>query len=160
MTFVGPVPVSVIKQAVSWSKYNSCWDMSLCKQPSATLDANSASTTLSMIGSESNRIRRDRSRIRFSRRHFRTYRGLELRNVTDTAGHLSGKPTFTSKWPALRSREAYVRHQEPSWQHSRFPSLIRPLLLRYVAMDADMSALPLDTDVRRDLRHLFLAHVI
>jgi hypothetical protein len=48
----------------------------------------------SMIGSELNGIRRDRSRIRLSRRHFRTYRRLELRGVTDTAGHLSGKATI------------------------------------------------------------------
>ena len=38
--------------------------------------------------------RRNRSRIRLTCRHFRTYRRLELRNVTDTAVHLSGKPTI------------------------------------------------------------------
>jgi integrase len=60
--------VSVIRQAVSWSKSSSYWDMSLCKQPSDTSDANSASTTRSMIGSGSNRIRRDSYRIRLTRR--------------------------------------------------------------------------------------------
>jgi integrase len=51
MTSAGPVPVSVIKQAMSWSKYNFSWDISLCKQPSGTSDANRASTTPLMIGS-------------------------------------------------------------------------------------------------------------
>ncbi len=51
MTCAGPVPVSVIKQAVSWSKYNFSWDMSLCKPPSGTSDAKRASTTPLMIGS-------------------------------------------------------------------------------------------------------------
>jgi site-specific recombinase XerD len=68
MTSAGPAPVSVIRQAVSWSKSSSYWDMSLCKQPSETADANSASTTRSMIGSGSNRIRRDSHRIRLTRR--------------------------------------------------------------------------------------------
>jgi hypothetical protein len=55
MTSAGPVAVSVIKRAVNWSKSSSYWDISLCKQPSDTSDANSASTTLLMIGSGLNR---------------------------------------------------------------------------------------------------------
>lgn len=62
MTSVELVPVFVIKQVGSWSRFNSCWDMSLCRQPSDISDASSASTTLPMIGSGSNRIGRDYGR--------------------------------------------------------------------------------------------------
>ena len=46
------------------SKSSSYWGMSLCKPPSDTSDANSASATRSMIGSGSSRIRRDSRGIR------------------------------------------------------------------------------------------------
>ena len=59
MTFVGLVPVFVIRQAVSWSKSSSYWDTFPCKQPSDISDADSGSTTRSMIGLGSNRIGRD-----------------------------------------------------------------------------------------------------
>jgi hypothetical protein len=45
MTSVEPVPVSAIRQAVSWNKSNSYSDTFLCKQPSDTSDASSVSTT-------------------------------------------------------------------------------------------------------------------
>jgi hypothetical protein len=48
---------------VSWSRFNSYWDMTLCKQPSDTWDVNRAFTTRSMIGSGSNRIQRDLRRF-------------------------------------------------------------------------------------------------
>ena len=106
MTSAGPVPVSVIKQAVSWSKYNSSWDMSLCKQPSGTSDANSASTTLLMIGSGSNRIRRDLRRFRLTGRLSGLIGDLELRNGTDSAVHLSGNRTIhpCANFPMSNSR--------------------------------------------------------
>ncbi|HEY6768725.1 MAG TPA: hypothetical protein VI386_28525 [Candidatus Sulfotelmatobacter sp.] len=64
MTSVAPVPVFAIRQVVNWSKYNSCWAMSLFKQLSDTSDANSASTTLLMTGLGSNLILRDLRRFR------------------------------------------------------------------------------------------------
>ena len=67
---VGPVPVSVIKQEVNWSKSSSYWDMSLCRRPSDTSGANSASTTRLMIGLGSSRIRQDSRGIRLTCRHF------------------------------------------------------------------------------------------
>ena len=51
MTSAGPAPVSVIRQAVSWSKSSSYRDMSLCKRPSDTWAASNASTMQSMTGS-------------------------------------------------------------------------------------------------------------
>src|SRR6266853_2564539 len=68
MTSVGRVPVSVIRQAVSWSRFDSYWDTSLCKQRSDTWDVNSAFTMRSMTGSGSNRIQRDLRRFHLTGR--------------------------------------------------------------------------------------------
>jgi hypothetical protein len=68
MTSVGPVPVSVIRQAVSWSRFSSYWDTFLCKQPSDTSVANSASTTRPVIGSGSSQTGRDLRRFHLTDR--------------------------------------------------------------------------------------------
>ena len=49
----------VIRRALSWSKSTFYWAMFRSKQQSDISDANGASITRSMIGSGSNRIRRD-----------------------------------------------------------------------------------------------------
>jgi site-specific recombinase XerC len=54
------------------SKSSSYWDTSLCKRQSDTSVANSASITQSMIGSGSNRIRRNLRRFHLTRRLSRT----------------------------------------------------------------------------------------
>ena len=44
-TFVELAPVFAIRPAVNWSRFSSCWDMSLCKRRSGIWAANSGSAT-------------------------------------------------------------------------------------------------------------------
>jgi hypothetical protein len=116
MTSAGPVPVSVIKQEVNWSKSSSYWDTSLCRRPSDTSDANSASTTRSMIGSGSSRIRQDSRGIRLTCRHFVPNPAAQIFSTARTVHTYGRSPSLgqdvTSQIPA-------------SLVQSRSPSLLR-----------------------------------
>ena len=126
MTSAGPVPVSVIRQAVNWSKSSSYWDTFLCRQPSDTSGANSASTTRSMIGSGSSQIRQDIRRIHLTGRHFVPNPAAQIFSTARTV-HTYGRspqlrPGCDKSDPRQSRSEPLAKSSSPGSRNRRWES--------------------------------------